>query len=202
MQDYGVPVGFRLIEADREAVSAIMIQNGVIHLDGFPTAQDANGELRRHWAARNPAIDARRSAYTLSLTFPSAAGWTYSAAMSPDAILLMTASAQRPGVPAARSDLWFDYGSNVRRYPQWQAMLRKLDVPVLVLWGSRDEFFTTPGAFAYLRDAPKAEVHVFDGEHFATLEQPDMVSPLIADFVDRNRSVMAARVSPERATDK
>ncbi len=186
MQDYGVPVGFRLISADPSAVTAIIAQNGVIHLDGFPAAQDPNGELRQHWQHRNPAIDQRRTAYNHSLAFPAPQTWDENDTMSPDAILLMVESAQRPGVIEARNDLWADYGSNVAHYPQWQALLRTLKVPVLVIWGSRDDFFTVPGAVAYLRDAPQAEVHILDTVHFATLESPDAVGKLIVDFTDRH----------------
>jgi len=186
MQDYGVPVGFRLIQADPGAISAIMVQNGVIHLDGFPTAQDPKGELRQHWLKRNPAVDKRRAAYAASLGFPSAATWDEGADLNPDADLLMSASEQRPGVIESRNDLWFDYGSNVDRYPQWQSLLKTLKCPVLVIWGDRDDFFTTPGALAYLRDAPQAEVHILDTVHFATLEAPDPIAELIAAFYRRH----------------
>lgn len=186
MQDYGVPVGFRLLTADPQAISAVMVQNGVIHLDGFPKAQDPNGELRQHWEHRNVTLDQKRIAYAMSLKFPQPDGWDEDEKMSPDAILLMVESAQRPGVPVARTDLWFDYGNNVKRYAAWQAALRALHPPVLVVWGSRDDFFTTPGAVAYLRDAPQAEVHILDTVHFATLEAPDEVARLILDFVARH----------------
>lgn len=183
MQDYGVPVGFRLIEADPNAISAIIVQNGVVHLDGFPFAQDENGEMRRHWENRNPEIDQRRFRSIAAGAFPTSENWDESSALNPESILLMVASSQRPGVGQARADLWFDYGNNLKRYPAWQAMLRRLDIPMLVMWGHQDSFFTTPGAFAYLRDSPKAEVHVFDGAHFATLEQPDVIAPLLSRFV-------------------
>ncbi len=186
MQDYGVPVGFRLISAAPESITGVMVQNGVIHLDGFPKAQDPDGELRRHWRDRNPEVDKRRTAYWQSLGYPKPEGWEYDAKMSPDAILLMTASAQRPGIVEARNDLWFDYGNNVARYPAWQAQLQKLKVPVLVIWGSRDDFFTTPGALAYLKQAPQAEIHVLDTEHFATLEDPDEIAQLMQDFIARH----------------
>jgi pimeloyl-ACP methyl ester carboxylesterase len=45
-----------------------------------------------------------------------------------------------------------------RAIPKWQAALREAKLPVLVIWGSPDDFFTTPGALAYFRDAPQAEV--------------------------------------------
>lgn len=186
MQDYGVPVGFRLISADPGALTAVMIQNGVIHLDGFPKAQDPNGELRQHWEHRNAALDQKRIAYDMSLKFPQPESWDYDEKMSPDAILLRVESAQRPGVPVDRTDLWFDYGNNVKRYPEWQALLKRLHPPTLVIWGSKDDYFTTPGAVAYLRDAPQAEVHILDTGHFATLEEPDEVARLILDFVARH----------------
>ena len=58
------------------------------------------------------------------LGYPSAANWAEDDRMSPDAVLLMLASEQRPGgVIEARNDLWFDYRSNVLSYPKWQAVL-------------------------------------------------------------------------------
>jgi pimeloyl-ACP methyl ester carboxylesterase len=186
MQDYGVPVGFRLIQEKPRAVTAIMVQNGVIHLEGFPVAQDPDGEARRHWQARNPEIDRRRTAATAALKFPTAEAAAESATLGPDAVLLRMVSEQRPGVIDARNDLWFDYGSNVARYPQWQSLLKSLKLPVLVIWGDRDKFFTTPGAKAYLREAPQAELHILDAGHFATLEVPGQVASLVADFVKRH----------------
>lgn len=196
MQDYGVPVGFRLIEEHPEQVTAVMVQNGVIHLDGFPTAQDPDGELRRHWRERNPQIDDRRRDYAAKLAFPGPQGWSEDSLMSPDAILLMKASEQRPGVIGARNDLWFDYGRNVERYPRWQVLLRDLKAPTLVVWGSRDDFFTVPGAVAYLRDAPGAEVHILDTVHFATLEAPDAVGDVVTAFLSKHSSELRSAATP------
>jgi pimeloyl-ACP methyl ester carboxylesterase len=109
------------------------------------------------------------------------------------------ASAQRQGVLQARNDLWFDYGSNVALYPQWQALLRQLKVPVLIIWGRRDQFFTVPGAIAYLRDAPQAEVHIIDADHFATLDAPDEVARILASFLESHHaSLGAARAGARR----
>jgi len=192
MQDYGVPIGFRLISSSPQALQALIVQNGVIHLDGFPAAQDVNGELRQHWRKRNADLDRRRREFTLGMRFPATAGWDPS--WNQDLILLNMTSAQRPGVMDGRNDLWFDYGSNIARYPQWQGLLKSLKVPVLVLWGGRDEYFTVPGALAWRRDAPQAEVHILDADHFATVEVPDEIVRLVASFLARNRH--AAGVKP------
>lgn len=187
MQDYGVPIGFRLLTENPAAITAVIVQNGVIHLDGFPVAQDPSGELRQHWLKRNAAVDKRRAEYARALAYPSAANWSEDERLSPDAVLLMLASEQRPGVIDARNDLWFDYGSNVLSYPKWQATLRAAKPPVLVIWGSRDDFFTTPGALAYLRDAPQAEVHILDTVHFATMERPDEIAGIVGRFLEGHR---------------
>ena len=186
MQDYGVPVGFRLIQAAPGNISAIIVQNGVIHLDGFPLAQDPNGELPRYWRSRNPTIDKRFADDVAHLSFPTVSNWTAGPNVSPDEQLLITISEQRTGVVEARSDLWFDYGSNLSHYSEWQKLLMTLDVPVEVIWGSYDKFFTVPGALAYLHDAPKAEVHILNAGHFATLEAPGPVAALVADFARRH----------------
>jgi pimeloyl-ACP methyl ester carboxylesterase len=190
MQDYGVPVGFRLMALHPKAIAAVMVQNGVIHLDGFPSAQDPQGELRRHWEHRNAAVDSRRAAYVGSLAYPQSNGWDDEDHAGPDAVMQMTAAVQRPGIIDARNDLWFDYGNNVRRYPAWQSLLRGLNVPVLVLWGNKDKFFTTPGAFAYQREAPQAEIHILDSTHFATLDKPDTVAGLVGEFLARHRDAL------------
>ena len=186
MQDYGVPVGFRLIGAAPEAVTAIMVQNGVIHLDGFPMAQDENSELRKYWRQRSAEVDRRDAAEMRSPPFPQAANWNAGESLPPELVQLDNAVQQRPGVIEARNDLWFDYGSNLALYPAWQALLRRLKVPVLVLWGSGDNFFTVPGAMAYLRDAPQAEAHVLQAGHFASLELPDPIGRLVLDFAGRH----------------
>jgi pimeloyl-ACP methyl ester carboxylesterase len=196
MQDYGVPVGFRLIMNAPSAISFLIVQNGVIHLDGFPAAQDENGELRKHWRSRNLELDKRRAKYRLGLPYVNAASYAEEDdGANPDAMLVMVESAKRPGVSDARDDLWFNYGSNVDRYPKWQDALRKLKVPLLVIWGSRDDFFTTPGAVAYLRDAPQAEIHIIDSTHFATLDKPEAVAGLVSDFLERNDPRLGAHSS-------
>lgn len=198
MQDYGAPVGFRLIVEKPSAISFLIVQNGVIHLDGFPTAQDENGELRKHWRNRNRELDQRRAKYRLGLPYVNAASYAEEDdGANPDAMLVMIESAKRPGVSDARDDLWFDYGSNVQRYPVWQNALKRLNLPLLVVWGSRDDFFTPPGALAYLRDAPRAEIHIIDSTHFATLDKPEAVSGLVSGFLDRNGVVLSHSVSTQ-----
>lgn len=186
MQDYGVPVGFRLIQASPKSISGIIVQNGVISLDGFPMAQDPNGKLRRYWRTRDLTSEKQFADEAAHMPFPAASNWTQGPNISPDNELLSVISQQRPGAVDAHNDLWFDYGSNLALYPKWQSLLKSLNIPVEVIWGSHDKIFTIPGALAYLNDAPKAEIHILDAGHFATLESPDSVAALVADFARRH----------------
>ena len=54
--------------------------------------------------------------------------------------------------------------------------------------GRNDPFFPEPGARAYLRDQPDAELHLLDTGHFALEENLPAIAPLIADFLDRTRA--------------
>jgi hypothetical protein len=47
-----------------------------------------------------------------------------------------------------------------------------------------------PGAKAYLRDAPQAEVHVLDADHFATMQIPGQIAQLMSAFIDRHRQAL------------
>ncbi len=191
-----MPVGFRLFATNPAAVTALIVQNGVIHLDGFPAAQNPDGELRRYWTKRDTAADKRWADEVRAAGFPSAASWKGDASLSPDIALLEIQSEHRPGVPEARTDLWFDYGTNLAFYPKWQQALRRSDAPVLVLWGDQDDFFTTPGALAYLRDARHAEVHILDAGHFATPQKPGEIARLLQAFLHEHRITQATLNGP------
>jgi len=41
----------------------------------------------------------------------------------------------RPGQIDIQTELFYDYRSNVERYPQWQRYLREHRPPTLVVWG-------------------------------------------------------------------
>jgi len=47
-----------------------------------------------------------------------------------------------------------------------------------------------PGAWAYRREAPQAEVHILDSTHFATLDAPDEVAGLVGAFLERQRDAL------------
>ena len=65
------------------------------------------------------------------------------------------------------------------------AVAARPPAPALILWGRNDPFFPEPGARAYLRDLPGAELRVFDTGHFALEENLPEIAPLVAAFLDK-----------------
>lgn len=66
-----------------------------------------------------------------------------------------------------QSDLIFDYQSNVRLYPEFQAYFRQHQPAMLAIWGKNDPSFIPAGAKAFKRDLPNAIVDYVDSGHFA-----------------------------------
>jgi pimeloyl-ACP methyl ester carboxylesterase len=64
--------------------------------------------------------------------------------------------------------------------------LRKRKPPTLVVWGRNDPSFIAPGAEAYRRDLPNAEIHLLDAGHFALDEKNDEIASLILDFLSKH----------------
>ena len=87
--------------------------------------------------------------------------------IEPEAYWLDAALLGRPGMMELQTDLKLDYKSNIERYPLYQQYLRTYRPPVLAMWGKNDTFFIPPGAEAFKRDVPDADVRFLDTGHFA-----------------------------------
>jgi pimeloyl-ACP methyl ester carboxylesterase len=70
--------------------------------------------------------------------------------------------------------------------PAWQAWLRQHKPATLVVWGRYDSSFISPGAEAYKRDVPDAEIHLLDAGHFALDEKVDEIAALMLEFLPKH----------------
>jgi len=187
MQDYGAPVGFRLALKHPENISALIIQNGNAYMDGFPEAQDPNGELQQYWRDKNKKYETDWINYYRKANSVLPGQWNFSTAVNPDRRILDADIMLKPGRLELFMQLWFDYGNNVKSYPLWHQYLKKYQPPVLITWGKDDTYFTVPGALAYLKDVPKAEIHLLNGGHWAVTENNTAeIAELILIFFKRN----------------
>ncbi|WP_202900681.1 alpha/beta fold hydrolase [Sphingomonas phyllosphaerae] len=91
----------------------------------------------------------------------------------------------KPGQREIQAKLLYDYRTNVASYPRWQAWLREHQPKMLVLWGRYDPSFIVPGAQAYQRDVPGAELHILNAGHFALDENTEEVAELTRNFMTK-----------------
>lgn len=107
------------------------------------------------------------------------------ASVAPEAYHLDAAPMQRPGNADIQLDLFLDYANNLALYPVFQQFFRSTQVPTLVIWGKNDPFFIPPGAAAFHRDNPNAEVRLLDTGHFALETHVDTIAAEIRRLLAR-----------------
>ena len=54
------------------------------------------------------------------------------------------------------------------------------------MWGKNDEIFPPPGAEAFKRDLPNAEIHLLDAGHFAVETETEEIARLMLAFLEKN----------------
>ena len=192
MQDYGGPVGNRIIGRHPDWLEWQVIQNSNAYEEGFTAAWDAI----RHamWLDRTPETEAP----LLPFLGPDGVTLVYTHGhrdvdlISPDNWTIDLHFLERPGSTRVQLDLFYDSRTNVELYPGWQAFLRERQPETLILWGQNDIFFTPEGGEAYLRDLPSAELIRLDTGHFAVEDKLEEIAEAIRRF-------HAERVAPARA---
>ena len=186
MQDYGGPVGFRMILAHPERVEALIVQDAVAHNEGL----GANWKTRRaFWADRAPNESALRT-NLLSLEAARARHVGNDPDVErhdPDLWTDEFYFLNRPGQAEIQSDLFYDYKTNVDSYPKWQAWMREKQPRLLVIWGKYESSFDPSEPESYRKDVPNAEVHVVDGGHFALDTAADEIANFVKGFMTPSR---------------
>jgi len=182
VQDYGGPVGFRLIERNAEALEWLIIQNSNAYEVGFTAAWD--GLRNALWKNRSSETEAPLRGFLARDTIKTIylQGAKRPERVSPDAWESDIALLQRPHRERLNLDLFYDYRTNVPRYAAWQEFLRERQPATIIFWGQNDIFFTPEGGDAYLADLPNAEMHRLDAGHFAVEEYLDYVATHIRQF--------------------
>jgi pimeloyl-ACP methyl ester carboxylesterase len=108
-----------------------------------------------------------------------------SSRVDPAAWVYDQAKLDRPGNVEIQLDLFYDYRTNVGLYPRFHEFFRSRKPPTLIVWGQNDKIFPAPGARAYLRDLPDAELHLLDTGHFALEDKGAEIAALMRDFLAR-----------------
>jgi pimeloyl-ACP methyl ester carboxylesterase len=182
MQDYGGPVGFRIMTRHPEWLEWLIIQNTNTYEIGFTSAWD--GLRNALWKNRTPEAEAPLYGFLQLETIKQVYlhGHKQPEIISPDNWNMDFRFMERPNARRVQMDLFYDYRINVTLYPKWQKFLQERQPKSLIFWGQNDIFFTREGGEAYLNDLPNAEIHRLDSGHFATEDCLDEISSNIHRF--------------------
>lgn len=182
--DYGAPVGFRLALRHPERIAGIISQNGNAYEEGL---SEGWNPIQTYWKEPSTANrEALRGFLQAGTT-----KWQYThgahdaSLIAPETYTLDQALLDRAGNDEIQLDLLLDYASNVVLYPRFQKYFRQHQPKLLAVWGKNDPFFLPPGAEAFSRDNPNAEVHFVDAGHFALETKGNEIASLIAPFLAR-----------------
>jgi pimeloyl-ACP methyl ester carboxylesterase len=180
LQDYGGPVGFRIAARHPQRITGLIIQNANAYMEGI---SEAMAPIAQYWSDRGGMESAIRGFLTReTTTFQYTHGAGHPERISPDACQHDQALLDRPGNDAIQLELLFNYQTNPPLYPVWQQYFRQHQPRTLIVWGKNDPFFTEPGARAYLRDLPQAELHLLEAGHFALEELHEEIAARINRF--------------------
>jgi pimeloyl-ACP methyl ester carboxylesterase len=181
--DYGAPIGLRLAMNHPERVSAIVTQNGNAYVEGLSTAWEP---WQAYWRDATPE-NRERCRASLSddaIRFQYLHG-SPAELVAPDGYTLDMFYMARPEAREIQLDLVLSYRTNVALYPRFQQYFREHQPPLLAVWGKNDPFFIPPGAEAYKRDLPDAEIDFLDTGHFALETHGDEIAARMRDFLAR-----------------
>jgi pimeloyl-ACP methyl ester carboxylesterase len=186
IQDYGAPVGLRLVTRRPELLQCLIIQNGNAYEEGLG---DAWAPLKAIWTdPENPdkkkqVIDFMNLAGT---KFQYLEGAVDSTLISPDSYTIDQYLLERPGIKDIQYQLFYDYRNNLKAYSSFQQMFREKQPPALVVWGENDVFFLKKGAFAYGKDLKTIEYNFYKTGHFALEEFGEEIRSKIDVFLQKH----------------
>jgi pimeloyl-ACP methyl ester carboxylesterase len=182
--DYGAPVGLRLAMANPEKIAGIISQNGNAYEQGLLDWSESL--VKAYWEQDTiENRDALRKYFTEEgINFQYRQGVQEQSLIAPEAIYIDHHQMQRPGNIEIQLDLLLDYRTNVQLYPQFQAYFRKYQPPLLAVWGSKDPYFSPPGAEGFKSDIPNATVKFYDTGHFALETHCDEIGWDILKFME------------------
>jgi pimeloyl-ACP methyl ester carboxylesterase len=188
LHDFGSQIGLRLAIRRPEKIAALIVQNGDIYEDALGPKYAG---LQEFW--RNPTEEGRRkiagavSEEGFREEFLNEVRPEIAERISPDLWklhwALMDERRRRIAV-----DVIAGLRENVAWFPRYQQYLRDRQPPTLIVWGPQDGYMPEKSARAFLRDLPRAELHLLDGGHWLLETNLDEVAPLIRDFLGRVHS--------------
>lgn len=186
LHDFGSPIGARLAIKAPERISALIIQNGDIPYEDALGPKYA--DIEKTWTGSDSEMRASLAQAVTEANFqeeflndlpPKLAE------LIPPDLWKLHWSLMTPRRKAVAVDLLAGLKANRAWFPEHRKYLRDHQPPTLIVWGPHDHYMPEESARAYLRDLPKAELHLLDGGHWLLETHLDEVAALMRDFLGR-----------------
>ena len=185
VQDYGGPVGFRIVGRHPSWLDWLIIQNTNAYDVGFTAAWD--GLRGAYWVNKTPETEKPLEGFLQPDTVKAIYlhGHPDPEKISPDNWTVDSHFLERPNAHRVQLDFFYDYRTNPQQYPKWQAFLREQQPKTIIFWGQDDIFFTREGGESYLTDLPEAEMHRLKSGHFAVEDNLQYIAEHMLAFYNK-----------------
>ena len=185
LMDYGAPIRFRIAAKHPERIESLIIQNGCAYEEGLKEFWEPIKKYWKEYTLENGK--ALEGFHTIDgLKWQYTHGVQNIETISPDNWQVDLQHLSRPENNDIQLAMFYDYRTNVTKYPEWQAYFREHQPPTLIVWGKNDHIFPADGAHPYKRDLKNVEFHLLDTGHFALEEKGDVIADLILQFMGNN----------------
>ncbi len=182
MQDYGGPVGFRMVLDHPEKIESLIVQNAVAHEEGLGPLW----ETRRAFWRNRIAHEAELQQNLLSLEAARTrhvGSDPHIELYNPDLWWDEFRFLNSPNQQRIQSDLFYDYHTNVKEYPKRQHWLQQTQPRLLVLWGKYDPSFDIGELDRFRKDVPSTKIHILEAGHFALDTKADEIATAMRSFL-------------------
>jgi pimeloyl-ACP methyl ester carboxylesterase len=182
VQDYGGPVGFRILDKHPDWLEWLIIQNTNAYEIGFTEVW--SGLRTNYWKGRSAEAEKAIAGFLEPPTVYAVytTGHPNPELISPDNWNMDNHFLERPNAKQVQLDFFYDYRTNVELYPRWQTFLKNHQPKTIIFWGQGDIFFTPAGGEAFLEALPKAEMHRLNSGHFAVEDCLEYIAKYMQQF--------------------
>ena len=185
LHDFGSQIGLRLAIKRPEKIAALIVQNGDIYEDQLgPKYKSLKDYWHKPTSKKRIEIAEAISEEGFKEEFLNGARGKLAERIPPD-LWRLHWSLMSPRRRRLALSLILGLKENLAWFPRYQSYLREHQPPTLVMWGPQDGYMPAGSARAYLRDVPKAELHLLDGGHWLLETHLDEALALTRDFLGR-----------------
>lgn len=185
IQDYGAPIGLRLVSRRPELLQCLIVQNGNAYEEGLG---DAWAPLKAIWSDPGNPEKRKQVMDFMNLEgtkFQYIEGVNDSSLLSPDTYTLDQFLLERKEIKDIQYQLFYDYRNNIKCYPIFHKLFREKQPPTLIVWGENDVFFLKKGALAFGCDIKDIEFNFYKTGHFALEEFYEEIADKINEFLQK-----------------